>query len=217
MRNDSAPFAGSQTQIPDERRAIRRQMRRLRRALSPEQQAQAARELKRHLSNHPLFLRAQSVALYLANDGEIDPLPLARLLWQRGRRCYLPVLHPVLENQLWFYEFTPDTQLRPNRYRILEPVIERQARRPAWSLSLILMPLVAFDDAGNRLGMGGGYYDRTFAFLRRRAWLRPRLVGLAHDFQRVECLDSRDWDVPLDAVATDRKFYDFRRRRRKLP
>ncbi len=184
-------------------------MRRRRRQLTPAQQAHAARSLKQHLSQHPLFLRARAIALYLPNDGEIDPRALAQVVWRQRKQCYLPVLHPILENRLWFVEFRPDSALRRNRFRILEPDISHQSLRPAWSLSLVLLPLVAFDEQGGRLGMGGGFYDRTFAFSLRRTALRPRLVGLAHDFQRVGSLDIKAWDVPLEAVATEKKIYRF--------
>src|SRR5690606_40461575 len=65
------------------------------------------------------------------------------------------------------------------------------------------LPLVAFDARGNRLGMGGGFYDRTFARAPRARTLRPRLVGLAHHFQQVASLPAEPWDIPLDAIATD--------------
>src|SRR5690606_9409039 len=211
---DTAPGFASQSLVdqktsPGDRKTLRQAMRRRRRQLTPVQQAHAARSLKQHLSQNPLFLRARAIALYLPNDGEIDPRPLAQVVWRQRKRCYLPVLHPILENRLWFFEFRPDTPLRRNRFRIPEPEISHETRRPAWSLSLVLLPLVAFDEQGGRLGMGGGFYDRTFAFSQRRATLRPRLVGLAHDFQRVENLDKQPWDVPLEAVATERKVYRF--------
>jgi len=199
--------------LPSDRKQLRRVMRQRRRSLTPAQQALAAQHLKQHLQNDPLFLRARSVALYLANDGEINPHELAKQIWKLGKRCFLPVLHPVLENQLWFYEYTPQTKLRQNRFRIWEPDIRQQQRRPAWAMSLVLFPLVAFDNEGGRLGMGGGFYDRTFAFTRHRKPLRPKLVGLAHDFQRVNSLEKQPWDIPLDAVATDRKIYRFKIRR----
>lgn|SRR5690554_41625 len=198
--------------LPSDRKQLRRVMRQRRRSLTPAQQALAARQLKQHLQHDPLFLRARSIALYLANDGEIDPHELARLIWKFGKRCFLPVLHPILENQLWFYEYTPQTRLRQNRFRIWEPDFRQQRGQPAWAMSLVLFPLVAFDDEGGRLGMGGGFYDRTFAFTRHRKSLRPKLVGLAHDFQRVSSLDKQPWDIPLDAVATDRRIYRFNTR-----
>ena len=79
-----------------------------------------------------------------------------------------------------------------------------------WGLDLILLPLVGFDLKGNRLGMGGGYYDRTLSYLRhRRFWIKPRLVGVAHECQKVDSLIARPWDIPLDAVVTETAFYRF--------
>jgi 5-formyltetrahydrofolate cyclo-ligase len=93
-------------------------------------------------------------------------------------------------------------------------VATRRARRPARALDLLFVPLVAFDDAGNRLGMGGGYYDRTLAYLRlRRHWYRPRVIGLAHTLQRVASLPKNAWNVPVDAVVTERTVHRVERMR----
>ena len=133
-------------------------------------------------------------------------MDLSRLfprLWQTGRSLYLPVIAGA---RLWFSPFAPDTAMADNRFGIPEPRARRRAM-PAWALDLVLMPLVAFDDAGNRIGMGGGFYDRTFAYLNHRRHLRrPVLVGAAFSFQHRPRLDARPWDVPLDAVVTDRGF-----------
>jgi 5-formyltetrahydrofolate cyclo-ligase len=125
-----------------------------------------------------------------------------------GKRCYLPVLHPFAGPALWFCEWRPGDPLVPNRFAIPEPIVTRRTLRTARELDFLLVPLVAFDNAGSRLGMGGGYYDRTLAYLRLRDhWRRPRVVGLAHSFQRVESLPRNAWDVPVDAVATERALH----------
>lgn len=191
-----------------DRKTLRRQLRARRRALTPQQQRQAAQALCRQLRASLLFRRARHIALYLANDGEIDTTPLIRLCWHLGKQLYLPVLHPIRHNRLWFTPYTPHTRLRRNRYRILEPELQGKPVRPAFALDLVLMPLVAFSAEGGRMGMGGGYYDRTFAFKLREKGLRgPRLIGLAHDFQRLPQLPLAPWDVPLDGVVTDRCRY----------
>jgi 5-formyltetrahydrofolate cyclo-ligase len=88
-------------------------------------------------------------------------------------------------------------------------LVHRQRIQPL-ALDLVLTPLVGFDHKGNRLGMGGGYYDRSFAFLlRRQNWKKPRLVGLAYDFQQLDKLPAKNWDVPLTAVATDTHWHSF--------
>jgi 5-formyltetrahydrofolate cyclo-ligase len=188
------------------RRALRRDLRHRRRALSPHQQAIATRQLCRRLRRLPEVQRARRVALYLPNDGEIDPRPLMPWLRRRGARVHLPVLHPLFGDVLWFVHYHADTPMAVNRFGIPEPQTRhgahRARRRPAWALDLILLPLVGFDDAGHRLGMGGGFYDRSLAFTRRPG-PRPTLIGLAHDCQRVERLPAASWDVPLDAIVSD--------------
>lgn len=190
-----------------ERRQLRIRIRRQRRALSDLQQRIASRKLCANVRSTQAFSRAKRIAVYLASDGEIDLQLLIELCWRLGKSVYLPVLHPVRHNRLWFTPYTAETKLSNNRYKILEPALKRPGA-PAWAMDLVLMPLVAFDSDCNRMGMGGGYYDRTFAFtLARRGLKGPKLVGMAHDFQRVDKLSLADWDVPLKAVVTDQKRY----------
>lgn len=201
-----APAAGAGIALPErERKALRRQMRAARRTLSDQEQADAAESLLRHMQQRPEFRRARRVAVYLPRDGEIDPGPLAG--WFHRRRCLvcLPAIDPVTRGsqRLQFAPWRPDSRWHTNRFGIPEPVAER--RVPGWTLDLVLLPLVAFDAAGNRLGMGGGFYDRTFDVRRPRAH-RPRLIGLAHALQEVAALPAEDHDVPLDGIATDRAF-----------
>ncbi|WP_245598257.1 5-formyltetrahydrofolate cyclo-ligase [Halomonas halodenitrificans] len=188
------------------RRELRRELRRRRRALTPEQRRLANQRLCRQLRRLPEVQRARRVALYLPNDGEIAPTPLIDWFRQRGARIYLPVLRPLSDNRLWFVHYHAHTPMVRNRFGIAEPATRHgahRARRLApWALDLILLPLVGFDDAGQRMGMGGGFYDRTLAFTRRPG-PRPRLIGLAHDCQRVDSLPTASWDVPLDAIVSD--------------
>lgn len=188
------------------RRQLRLELRRRRRSLSPQQRRQADQALCRRLHQLPEVRRARRVALYLPNDGEIDPRPLIPWLTRRGVRIYLPVLKPLSDNSLWFVHYHPGTPMRQNRFGIPEPETRHGAHRarrmPAWALDLILLPLVGFDDRGQRMGMGGGFYDRSPAFTRRPG-PRPSLFGLAHDCQRVDRLPTAPWDVPLDAIISD--------------
>jgi 5-formyltetrahydrofolate cyclo-ligase len=188
------------------RQALRRELRRRRRALTPAQRQAASQRLCRLLRRLPEVQRARRVALYLPNDGEIDPTPLIGWLRRRGARVHLPVLRPLSRNRLWFVHYHPDTPMATNRYGIPEPETRHGAHRarrlPAWALDLILLPLVGFDEEGQRMGMGGGFYDRSLAFTRRPG-PRPRLIGLAHECQRVASLPVEPWDVPLDAIVSD--------------
>jgi 5-formyltetrahydrofolate cyclo-ligase len=151
--------------------------------------------------------RARRVACYLANDGEMDVGPVMDLLRASGGRVFLPSLHG---RELWFFPYDNGTPLRANRFGIPEPELSAQNRCRPRDLDLVLMPLVAFDTAGNRLGMGGGYYDRTFSYLRNRVtWKKPLLIGIAYEFQRLESLPSQPWDIALHGVATERQVYHF--------
>jgi len=190
------------------RKQLRQHIRQLRRALTPAQQELAAKNLLRNMRQRSDFKRAKTVALYLPNDGEISPEPLIRYCWSLGKTVYLPVLHPILHNRLWFTPYTPRTAMIKNIYGIREPKLQPAQRRAAWALDLVLLPLVAFDQQGNRMGMGGGYYDRTFAFKNLRKGLKgPNLIGLAHEIQRVEKLPVESWDIPLTSIVTDSQSY----------
>ncbi|MDO7895707.1 5-formyltetrahydrofolate cyclo-ligase [Pseudomonas citrulli] len=187
---------------------LRRLLRQARRALTPAQQRQAAHGLYKQLAQHRLFRRARHIALYLPNDGEIDPRLLLRAAQRRGKATYLPVLSPWPRTKMVFQRIRPGEQLHPNRFRILEPRIDMARQRKVWALDLVLLPLVGFDDAGGRLGMGGGFYDRSLAYLsRRRQWRKPTLLGLAHECQKVERLAQASWDVPLQGTVSDRRWY----------
>ncbi len=174
-----------------------------RQALTPAQQQQASLLLLRHLMKMPQFMRAHHIALYVANDGEIDPVLISRQLWKMEKHTYLPVLRPGKSKDLWFVEFTADTPLAPNRYGIAEPDHRYGHRLPANLLDVVLMPLVGFDTSGARLGMGGGFYDTTFAFKHKKTVGKPYLIGLAHSCQQVEQLSTDSWDIPLFAIATE--------------
>lgn len=190
------------------RQQLRQDIRRKRRALTRTQQLRAAKRLHAQLCRRPDFIRARHVALYLPNDGEIDPRPLLESCWKMGKKTYLPVLHPILHNRLWFVPFDRQTKLVRNIYKIEEPPIIKAPRRPPWALDLVLLPLVAFDADGNRMGMGGGYYDRTFSFKSRRQSIPgPKLIGLAHELQRVERLPVENWDIPLAGIISDQASY----------
>jgi 5-formyltetrahydrofolate cyclo-ligase len=201
-----------------ERNELRRRMRQQRRALTPQQQRDAALALDRLIGRHPLFLRSRHIAFYLPNDGEMDLSPLIERALAMGKRCYLPVLSPLYHNRLWFAPYDARSELLLNRFGIPEPAANWSLMRPAWSLDLVLTPLVAFDASGNRLGMGGGYYDRTLAYLaRRQHWRKPHLLGTAYAFQQVETLPYESWDVPLQGIATEEsvRLLDYRRGRGK--
>jgi len=196
---ESAPLARPQ---------LRRLLRDARRALTPAQQRDAARGLYRQLAQNPLFRRARHIALYLPNDSEIDPRLLLAEAQRRGKKTYLPVLSAWPRTKMVFQRVRAGEAYRRNRFRIQEPHIVPARQRAVWALDLVLVPLVGFDEVGNRLGMGGGFYDRSLAYLRRRsAWQKPVLLGLAHECQKVERLTQASWDVPLQGTVSDKRWY----------
>jgi len=190
------------------RPALRRKLRHVRRQLTPAQQRLAARRLYRQLTHHPQFRRARHIALYLPNDGEIDPRLLLQAAQRRGKATYLPVLNPWPRTRMVFQRIKPGERLRRNRFGIFEPVIRTARQRRVWALDLLLMPLVGFDGNGGRLGMGGGFYDRSLAYrAMRKKSHKPTLLGLAHECQRVDRLPLESWDVALQATVTDQGWY----------
>jgi len=182
-------------------------MRQLRRSLTLLQQREAAVELYRRVVTSKAFRFSRRIAFTIARDGEISPHLLLAEALRRGKRCYLPVMNRLGRNRLSFRRVgahLPALSAR-NRFNIPEPV-HAPACKPR-ALSLVLFPLVAFDVSCNRLGMGKGFYDHSFAFLRGSMRNRPLLVGLAHECQRVETLDVAPWDLPLQAIVTDQAWY----------
>jgi 5-formyltetrahydrofolate cyclo-ligase len=191
------------------RSELRRALRAERRSLTVAEQRRHAALLARVLRKHPAFLRARRIGAYLSSDGELDLADLLSLAQTRHKRCYLPVLRPHPKKKLWFVRYRSGDRLTANVYGIPEPRLRNRHIRLPWALDILLMPLVGFDAAGNRLGMGGGYYDRTLAYLlQRRRWRRPTLIGVAHECQRVERLAPAPWDVPLDLVATEKGVWE---------
>ncbi|PCF96254.1 5-formyltetrahydrofolate cyclo-ligase [Vreelandella nigrificans] len=189
-----------------DKHALRRELKRKRRSLSPDQQRQASISLCQRLKRLPEVRRAKRISLYLPVNGEIDPTLLLPWLRQRSVEVYLPVLRPFSTNQLWFVKYRDTTPMVKNRFGITEPctrfAANRRHRLPAWALDTLIVPLVGFDAEANRMGMGGGFYDRSLAFMRRNG-PSPTLIGVAHACQQVKALPVEPWDIPLDAVVSD--------------
>lgn len=184
------------------RQQLRRDLREKRRALTRAEQRAAARALLKRLAALTELRHTRHVALYWPMDGEIDPRGLARLARFRRHRFYLPVLQAFPAGTLRFAPWRPGDRLARNRFGIPEP--RGRDLRPARRLDALLLPLTGFDADGNRLGMGGGFYDRTLAF-RRHGRCPPLLVGVAHACQQVPALPVAAWDVPLARIVSDRQ------------
>ena len=187
---------------------LRKQVRALRRAMPSAERQRAVRQLTSRVTSLKVFVNAQHIAGYLAFDGELDPALLLEHAFAMGKQVYLPVLTGKPPAQLLFAPYRPDTVLIPNRFGIPEPEVPHAQLWPPQRLDLVLIPLVAFDGSGTRMGMGGGFYDRTFAFRRNPVHLpKPRLLGLAYELQKFPALLRESWDVPLDGIATEEALY----------
>jgi len=199
--------------IAKQRDTIRKTIRAARKALTNEAQKQASNKLLDTLITHPKILAAKRVSVTLAYDGEIDLTPFIAWCWQQDKHVYLPVVHPTEIGQLVFVEYKANTKMELNRYGIKEPKLEIQHTHfinacASAELDIVFTPLVAFDQHGNRIGMGGGYYDRLLT-----PWFEKKIgpypIGLAHDCQYVDILPIQNWDVPLPEIITPAHHFHF--------
>ena len=191
------------------RTEIRKKVRESRRSLSPSFQNKAEKNLTINFSQHIKLPKNAKVGVYLSNDGELKTNQLIHKFREKNHSTYLPIIHPFNRATLLFQKYEENSPMVANRYAILEPKLNCSQICPLPELDILLMPLVAFDEQGNRLGMGGGYYDRTLAKHYAEQREKPKLIGLAHDCQKVESLPIEAWDVPLQQILTPTKFYQW--------
>ena len=179
------------------RNQLRQQIRKTRANLTALQQQQAEDSITQQALAFIEERNAQHIALYVSFDGEISTDKLIKILWAQGKQVYLPVLHPFNPNHLLFLRYLPDTPMLKNKFSIWEPKLNVQNVLPLDELDILFTPLVAFDKQGNRLGMGGGFYDRTLQHWQKSPFIPE---GLAHQCQQVEQLPTEAWDVPLHQI-----------------
>jgi len=192
----------------DERRVILRGELRQRRALlSAQERIAAAGALMAALEQIPEFLTDKSIAGYWATAGELPLMALVPGLRERGQTYYLPVIGE--KRSLRFGAWRPGDAIETNRFGIPEPVVPASDLLEPAQIDVVLLPLLGFDRRGGRLGFGGGYYDRSFAFLRERSEVgRPVLVGVGYALQEVASIEPMPWDVRLDYIATERELIE---------
>ncbi|MEQ1667075.1 MAG: 5-formyltetrahydrofolate cyclo-ligase [Sulfuriferula sp.] len=188
---------------------LRRQLLQRRHALTQHQRIHAAQQLVVHTLRSRLLLRYQHIGLYLPHGAEINTVPLMNRLLALGKTVYLPALPFGSGKQLWFHRLEAHQPWYLNQFGIPENRSSMRVR--ARQLDVLFMPLVGFDDAGYRIGMGGGYYDASLAYLRRRhAHLKPSLIGVGYACQRVPGKLPHDaWDMPLNAILTEQGLQYF--------
>ena len=186
---------------------LRQHIRGQRNALSKAEVQHAARDVAKCITALPIFSEAQHLAGYLAHNGEMDPAPILEQAFALGKSVYLPVLQGKRKPML-FAPYRPGMSLKLNRFGIPEPDGRLEDMLTPKHLDLVVTPLVAFDHHGNRLGMGGGFYDRTFAFLNQPPYpTKPCLLGVAYELQKVANIVCQPWDVPLAVVVTEAAIY----------
>lgn len=176
------------------KKMLRTHCQQLRNNLTPAEQAAASARVCERILELEQYQTAQRIAIYHAVNGEID------LSGLQHKAVYFPVMNT--NKTLSFLPVTPETVFHKNRFDILEPDVNHELAIMPEQLDIIFLPLVAFDELGTRLGMGGGYYDRTLAHHRPKL-----LIGVAHDVQRQVFIDREEWDVPLAAIITERTIY----------
>lgn len=190
----------------DSKIKLRKHFRELRNQLSSTYRKNAATDAAAQFTRQEIFRQSENIACYLHYGNEFDSSQIIEAIWRANKNCYLPVV--TEENSLRFVRYEKDDALQLNRYSILEPASVTQECVPE-NLDIVMVPLVAFDLQGHRLGAGGGYYDKTFAFLRDNPVKRPLIIGLGYSIQQAEELSFDEWDVGLDGVVTDKEFIVF--------
>ncbi|AWX14937.1 5-formyltetrahydrofolate cyclo-ligase [Mergibacter septicus] len=191
------PQTKTPQQISQQRQQLRQTLRQKRAKLSLNQQQQASQNISQQALKLIQQRQAKHIALYLPFDHEIDTTPLIHALWQQKQEVYLPVLHPFSPGYLLFINYRPNTAMVKNKFGIFQPKLDVRQILPLNQLDIIFTPLVGFDSKHNRLGMGGGFYDRTL-----QNWQQTSIypVGLAYACQQVKKIPTQAWDIGLAKV-----------------
>jgi 5-formyltetrahydrofolate cyclo-ligase len=186
--------------------ATRRSMRALRRSLPPPVRQAAERAIRAQLRRLGIWQPGRRIAAYLPFGGEVDVTPAFSDAWRRGVKLFVPHITNRRRGTMSFVPLTAQSTFRHNEYGIAEPAAGREKQIFLRELDVVLLPMVAFDVRGHRLGMGAGYYDRALRrrLDRERAWRRPRLIGVAFAAQQVDVIEPAPWDVAVDFIVTER-------------
>ena len=196
---------------PANLKEFRKAIRSTRKSVAGPQRKQWNDQISARIFETPEYRESKRIAGFLAFDGEADPRCVMAQAIKDGKQVFVPIMQGKTD-PLLFIEWFPDTQLKKNRFGIEEPVGDRNSIVPATSLELVITPLVAFDAVCNRIGVGGGFYDRTFEFLNQRSdpGVRARevaMLGFAFELQKLDAIHAQPWDVGLTGVATESRVY----------
>lgn len=186
--------------MPKVKKVLRQTLKNIRRQLPIEFKQQMSKRVCHHISHLSRYRHAKHIGLYMSANGEIDLSPVWKTAPHHGKFCYFPKLNP--DKTLIFLPATPRSHFIANKYNIDEPDVADSFAIELEQLDIVFLPLVGFDSRCNRLGMGAGYYDRTFGDIKR-----PLMIGVAFEFQHQDYIPTQDWDVPLDAVITEKTIY----------
>ena len=186
---------------------LRKQIIAQRKALEVDEIQYKSKRMGEHLTRFEGFQNAVHIAFYLPVSGEADPTGLQEISEDPVRTFYLPVLHKIKKNELHFVKVDEKSEFATNKFGIAEPQYSANNEIKANKLDIVIMPLASFDKQGNRIGMGGGYYDRTFAFKQGKNGLKPLLIGYAYEFQYSNIIKPECWDVKMDGVVTENGFF----------
>lgn len=184
---------------------IRTNIRSKREKLSPITIKQDSNLVYKQIINSHYLKNSTKIAIYLSYKNEIKTDQIIKWCWDNSKKIYLPVIDPVNKNKLLFIRYTKKTKLVLNKFNIYEPEIEITNTISPKDLDLIITPLVAFDNNCNRLGTGGGFYDRALAPFKKS--LKPIAIGIAYDFQQVNNLIVNSWDIPMQSIFTPKKIW----------
>ncbi len=194
--------------LANAKNALRRPLKLKRQAMHPFKRLRAAASARRTLRNFPVLQRAQRIGSYLDVNGEFPMSGINDLLLHQQKAVFFPTISDFQNGQMHFVPWTKNSRLKANKFKIPE-VFPITTKQHSQALDLILVPLLGFDNAGNRLGMGGGFYDRYLASY--RVSKKPFILGIAYDMQRLAKLETDPWDHPLDAILTETGIQRFRR------
>lgn len=196
---------GKRSELDAQRIAIRQQ----RAELSEFKREELSLKICNQAKQTHFYLQATRIALYLANQGEVETRNLIEHALSSDKQVYLPVLDSSDKTRMYFVRYQAGDHLVENRFGLLEPELKEENVIEAKQLDLVLCPLVAFDEDAHRVGMGGGFYDRHFAFKNQMDVQAqpPILVGLAYDFQKVASIHPAPWDVAMSAVISETSIY----------
>lgn len=182
-------------------KSLRKKALHARRVMSAESRAIASQKICQRVCESREFYASKTLACYLPMDDEVDTREIIERAWRANKRVFVPILRSNTE--MFFCKIDPESELERKHFDLWEPT--RGLLIDSRLLDLVITPTVAFDNHRNRIGMGGGYYDRCFSFLRhRKKWIRPKLLGVAFQCQQVEKITPNPWDIRLYRIITDK-------------